>query len=88
MKQYEDIYPEFIKICTDHGYSEEEAKEIWKEAMDETEPIDTNCNYPPIPTRKYDWTADRGDPEGITGWGETEDEAIIDLFINEYENKR
>lgn len=47
--------------------------------------IITNFDYPPIPIRKYDWSAYRdGYDEGdLIGYGETEQEAIYDLLIQE-----
>ena len=44
--------------------------------------IETEFIYPPIPMRKFDWQATRGDyDEGDPiGYGETEKEAILDLF--------
>ena len=47
--------------------------------------ITTTYTHPPIPERKFDWTAYR-DPKGIIGWGETEAEAIEDLKQQESEN--
>ena len=49
--------------------------------------IHTDCIYPPIPIRKYDWQATRGDyDEGDPiGHGETEKEAILDLLEQESE---
>ena len=44
--------------------------------------IITSCIYPPIPIRKFDWVAYR-DPEGLSGYGETEDEAILELLLEE-----
>ena len=43
--------------------------------------------YPPIPVRKFDWQATRGDyDEGDPiGHGETEKEAILDLLEQESE---
>ena len=50
--------------------------------------IITSFDYPPIPIRKYDWSAIREDyDEGdLIGYGETEKEAIEDLI--ELENER
>lgn len=49
--------------------------------------IKTNYVHPPIPLRKFDWSAydtDKwdGDPEvkASVGWGQTEQEAIADLL--------
>lgn len=43
--------------------------------------IHTECVYPPIPDRRFDWCAsfDGADENGPQGWGKTEDEAIADL---------
>jgi len=47
--------------------------------------IRTENVYPPIPIRKFDWSAidDRrygGEPSDPVGWGATEQEAIDDLL--------
>jgi hypothetical protein len=42
--------------------------------------IVTSYEYPPIPVRHFDWCAHYDDPEGPTGWGRTEQEAIGDLL--------
>lgn len=49
--------------------------------------IITRFDYPPIPIRKYDWSAIREDyDEGdLIGYGETEQEAIEDLKACENE---
>jgi len=49
--------------------------------------IITIFDYPPIPIRKYDWSAIREDyDEGdLIGLGETEKEAIEDLIALENE---
>lgn len=45
--------------------------------------IVTSCQYPPIPTREWDWLAYfDGREEGPQGWGRTEQEAIDDLIEN------
>lgn len=44
--------------------------------------IVTEHVYPPIPIRRFDWLAHWDDPEGKTGWGRTEEEAIQDLKDN------
>ena len=49
--------------------------------------IITEFVYPPIPIRRYDWSAvregyDEGDP---VGWGRTEQEAINELLEMEEE---
>ena len=41
--------------------------------------IITRNVYPPIPDRRYDWTAYRDGEEEHAGWGATEAEAIADL---------
>lgn len=46
------------------------------------DPIVTVHVYPPIPIRTSDWCAYR-DPEGLTGWGRTEADAIADLLMLE-----
>lgn len=38
--------------------------------------IVTSYEFPPIPSRHFDWCAHYDDPEGPTGWGATEQEAI------------
>jgi hypothetical protein len=45
--------------------------------------IVTHYEYPPIPVRHFDWCAHYDDPEGPTGHGATEQEAINDL-LSEY----
>lgn len=42
----------------------------------------TKFVYPPIPIRCFDWSATLGDyePGNIVGYGETEAEAIADLY--------
>lgn len=44
--------------------------------------IVTSCEYPPIPTRAFDWLATLGDyePGAPLGRGATEDLAIADLL--------
>ena len=44
--------------------------------------IVTNYIYPPIPQRHFDWLAHYDDPEGPTGYGPTEQDAIDDLVLN------
>lgn len=44
--------------------------------------IVTEHVYPPIPVRQFDWVAHYDDPEGATGWGPTEESAIVDLIEN------
>lgn len=49
--------------------------------------IRTHFEYPPIPDRSHDWRAwydwhDGDDEDAPQGWGETEIEAVIDLFQN------
>jgi hypothetical protein len=43
--------------------------------------IRTTFIHPPIPMRQFDWVAyyDGQEPDGPTGWGRTEEEAIADL---------
>ncbi len=50
-------------------------------------PIKTAFIYPPIPDRRFDWQATRGDPDegSLVGWGRTEQEAIADLLMLEEE---
>ena len=39
--------------------------------------------YPPIPDRRFDWSAvddETYEPGGPIGWGRTKGEAILDLF--------
>jgi hypothetical protein len=36
----------------------------------------------PIPLRTFDWCAHFDDPEGATGYGATEQDAIDDLVLN------
>ena len=45
--------------------------------------IVTEFVHPPIPDRGMDWVAHYDDPEGKTGSGETEAEAIADLVGND-----
>jgi hypothetical protein len=47
----------------------------------------TSHNYPPIPIRNYDWSANREyyDEGDLIGYGETEQEAIDDLKALENE---
>lgn len=49
--------------------------------------IITTYEYPPIPSRKYDWIAYREDyDEGdLLGCGKTEEQAIEDLIFQEDE---
>ena len=53
--------------------------------------IVTNHELPPIPDRRFDWSARRDDSEPdddghmMQGWGETEQEAIADLLQQEEE---
>lgn len=42
--------------------------------------IVTEFVYPPIPLRQFDWAAHYDDPEGPTGTGATEQEAIDNLL--------
>lgn len=44
--------------------------------------IRTECVYPPIPLRQFDWSAtfDNYEPGCPCGWGRTEQEAIADLL--------
>ncbi len=42
--------------------------------------IVTEFVYPPIPLRQFDWVAHYDDPEGHTGTGVTEQDAINDLL--------
>lgn len=44
--------------------------------------IVTEHVYPPIPIRQFDWVAHYDDPEGVTGWGRTEEAAVLDLIEN------
>lgn len=44
--------------------------------------IVTENVYPPIPVRFMDWVAHYDDPEGPTGTGATEAEAVRDLMDN------
>lgn len=46
--------------------------------------IITSHQRPPIPTRKVDWVAfyDGEEERGEYGYGETEEEAIVDLIEN------
>jgi len=50
-----------------------------------TPKIVTNCIFPPIPPRNFDWCAYREGREegGPYGYGKTEAEAIADLLIME-----
>lgn len=43
--------------------------------------VHTKHVYPPIPLRSFDWMAWVGDYElgCVTGWGATEDAALLDL---------
>jgi len=43
--------------------------------------INTSHDYPPIPDRRYDWSAtfDGYEPGDLIGYGATEVEAIADL---------
>lgn len=50
-----------------------------------SDPIQTHNIYPPIPDRRWDWTAYR-DPERRAGYGPTEDDAVLDLLQLEWEN--
>lgn len=49
--------------------------------------IITNHVYPPIPDRRFDWSAVRDgyEPGNPIGWGRTEKEAIADLLQQEDE---
>lgn len=49
--------------------------------------IITNYDYPPIPNRNYDWSATRDnyDEGDLIGHGKTEQMAIDDLLLQEYE---
>lgn len=51
------------------------------------EKVITSQDNPPIPTRKYDWSAIREGCEGgdLIGYRETEQEAIDDLRVMENE---
>lgn len=49
-----------------------------------TDPIQTHEIRPPIPDRRWDWTAYR-DPELRAGYGSTEAAAVLDLLTLEYE---
>jgi hypothetical protein len=42
--------------------------------------IVTEHIFPPIPVRQFDWLAHFDDPEGLTGHGATENEAIDQLL--------
>lgn len=44
--------------------------------------IVTICVYPPISIRSFDWVAHYDEPEGPTGHGKTEIDAINDLVAN------
>lgn len=44
--------------------------------------IVTDNIFPPIPSRQFDWLAHYDDPEGPTGYGPTEQDAIDDLLLN------
>lgn len=48
----------------------------------------TDCIFPPIPNRNYDWAAhwDGDEETGPFGYGPTEAEAIKDLTDNYEEN--
>ena len=50
--------------------------------------IITDHTYPPIPDRKYDWSAIREsyDEGDLIGYGRTEQEAINDLISQENDN--
>ena len=50
--------------------------------------IITSYDYPPIPDRKYDWSAIREsyDEGDLIGYGRTEQEAINDLISQENDN--
>lgn len=49
--------------------------------------IVTECIYPPIPIRKFDWVAYfDGQEEGLSGYGETK-QAAIDNLLNQYEGE-
>ena len=52
------------------------------------DPIVTYHAFPPIPVRDFDWQAHRDSDEGgegLSGWGRTEAEAILDLLDLENE---
>lgn len=53
--------------------------------MDGKAKIITEYVYPPIPDRRFDWSAVRDgyEPGNPIGWGNTEREAVIDLLDNE-----
>lgn len=46
--------------------------------------IRTECVYPPIPNRNFDWSAVDDDtydgPGSLIGWGPTEEAAVADLM--------
>lgn len=44
--------------------------------------IVTDNIFPPIPSRQFDWLTHFDDPEGPTGYGPTEQDAIDDLVLN------
>ena len=50
--------------------------------MSDQRKIVTEHVYPPIPIRRFDWAAHYDDPEGPSGWGPTEADAIADLLDN------
>ena len=43
--------------------------------------------FPPIPMRWFDWCAHFDDPEGLVGWGATEQSAIDDLTEQAFEEE-
>lgn len=51
--------------------------------------VKTNFIYPPIPIRKFDWIAwfDGYEETKIAGYGETEAEAVSDLWREASESK-
>lgn len=51
--------------------------------------IVTRFAYPPIPLRRFDWSACRDgcEEDGFIGYGRTESEAIADLLSWEEENE-
>lgn len=54
------------------------------------EEIITGQEFPPIPTRKYDYYAIRSSycGESVVGYGKTAEEAIKDLLEKEEENEK
>jgi hypothetical protein len=52
-------------------------------------PIRTQHVFPPIPIRRYDWSACRDGNEegGPYGWGRTKEDAIADLLETERERR-